>query len=250
MPVPAEVANKIKEMRAQAPGNGASRWNQAGRPAAQEAADAKPPVPSEPAQPLATLSTLAARMNQVYHWIIEGATEFDIGEAMQQAWPGADHAGILLAAIEKIRESNEIDPHTVLGFCFEATRDLYRRMVEIGDFPAPASPETASPIRTDKTMSLFAPTPAAETKKAGKKAKGKVEAEPVKLTERERDADPQTRGAGQGQNGRDPALQESPPPQPPRKGRRRLAAIVLPGPVLVRVHRTTDRHDRGHLPDP
>ena len=74
-------------------------------------------------------------MNQVYHWIIEGATEYDIGEAMQQAWPDANHAGILLAAIEKIRESNEIDPHTVLGFCFEATRDLYRRMVEIGDFP-------------------------------------------------------------------------------------------------------------------
>jgi hypothetical protein len=74
-------------------------------------------------------------VNQVYHWIIEGASEYDIGEAMQQAWPDADRGGLLLAALQKIRESNEIDPHTVLGFCFEATRDLYRRMVEIGDFP-------------------------------------------------------------------------------------------------------------------
>jgi hypothetical protein len=46
-----------------------------------------------------------------------------------------DGSGLLLSAIEKIRESNEIDPQTVIGFCFEGTRDLYRRMVEIGDFP-------------------------------------------------------------------------------------------------------------------
>jgi hypothetical protein len=136
MPVPAEVANKIKEMRARLQETERlAGIKPVGRPPKEAAPQLPPPVPSEPAQPLATLSTLTGRMNQVYHWIIEGATEYDIGEAMQQAWPEADHAGILLAAIEKIRESNEIDPHTVLGFCFEATRDLYRRMVEIGDFP-------------------------------------------------------------------------------------------------------------------
>ena len=37
-------------------------------------------------------------------------------------------------------------------------------------------------------MSLFAPKPEADKKKADKKGKGNVEAEPVKLTERERDA--------------------------------------------------------------
>jgi hypothetical protein len=77
----------------------------------------------------------AARVNQVYRWILEGATEFDILEAAQQAWPEAANAEILLAAISKIKESARIDGQTVAGFCVEATRDLYRRMVEIGDFP-------------------------------------------------------------------------------------------------------------------
>lgn len=152
MPVPAEVANKIKEMRARLQETERlAGIKPVGRPPREAAPEPPPPVPSEPAQPLATLSTLAGRMNQVYHWIIEGATEYDIGEAMQQAWPDADHAGILLAAIEKIRESNEIDPHTVLGFCFEATRDLYRRMVEIGDFPGA--------LRALKQLAQFARDP-------------------------------------------------------------------------------------------
>ena len=92
-------------------------------------------MPVEPAQPLTVLASEAARTNQVLHWILEGATEYDILEAMQQAWPDGNHASILLGAIEKIRESSRLDPTTVRGFCVEATRDLFRRMVEIGDFP-------------------------------------------------------------------------------------------------------------------
>jgi hypothetical protein len=104
-----------------------------GRPPRE--AEPEPAVPAEPAQPLANLGSETARVNQVYRWILEGATEYDIVEAVQQAWPDADHAKILLAAIDKIKESARIDPTTVAGFCVEATRDLYRRMVEIGDFP-------------------------------------------------------------------------------------------------------------------
>ena len=135
MPVPPEVAKKIKDMRARLQETERlAGIKPVGRPP-KETADPQLPAPSEPAQALATLSTDAARANQVYRWIIQGATEFDIREAMQQAWPDASHADILLSAIEKIRESNEIDPQTVKGFCFEATRELYRRLVEIGDFP-------------------------------------------------------------------------------------------------------------------
>ena len=101
-----------------------------------------PPPPPEIAtnteqNPLTTVTSDAARTNQVYRWILEGASEFDINEAMQTAWPEADRAALILAALGKIRESNRTDAETVRGFCFEATRDLYRRMVEIGDFPGP-----------------------------------------------------------------------------------------------------------------
>lgn len=73
--------------------------------------------------------------NQVFKWIISGATETDIADAITETFPEADQSALLLAAISKIRESAKIDPETVMGFCFEATRDLYRRMVEVQDFP-------------------------------------------------------------------------------------------------------------------
>lgn len=76
-----------------------------------------------------------ARVNQVFKWILAGATDHDILEAVAQSWPGADAKPLIVIALEKIRGSGQVDRQTVLGWCFEATRDLYRRMVDIGDFP-------------------------------------------------------------------------------------------------------------------
>ena len=149
MPVPPEVQKKIQEMRARLKETERlAGIRPVGRPPNETAEPQPEPASQEPAQPLALLQTDGARTNQVFQWIVQGATEFDIQEAMHQAWPDANHASLLLAAIEKIRESNQIDPHTVLGFCFEATRDLYRRMVEIGDFPGA--------LRALKQLSYFA----------------------------------------------------------------------------------------------
>ena len=135
MPVPQEVAEKIRQMRARlAETERLAGIKPVGRPP-REAEPESPPGPVEPAQPLVALTSQAARANQVLHWILEGATEYDILEAMQQAWPDGSHASILLGAIEKIRESSRLDPTTVRGFCVEATRDLFRRINEIGDFP-------------------------------------------------------------------------------------------------------------------
>lgn len=39
-----------------------------------------------------------------------------------------------MAAVARLGEAAESDPTIVLGFCIEATRGLYARMVEIGDF--------------------------------------------------------------------------------------------------------------------
>ena len=134
--VPPEVAEKIRLMRARLQETERlAGIRPPGRPPSKEAEPEPAPVPTEAVPPLATLATAEARINQVFHWILEGATDYDITEAMRQAWPEADHATILLAAIDKIKESARINPQTVAGFCVEATRDLYRRMVEIGDFP-------------------------------------------------------------------------------------------------------------------
>lgn len=75
-----------------------------------------------------------AQTNQVLKWILSGATEHDISEAIKASWPDAAARPLLVAAIEQLRDSADFDPQTVLGFCFEATRELYRRMIDIGDF--------------------------------------------------------------------------------------------------------------------
>jgi ribulose kinase len=53
---------------------------------------------------------------------------------MTQAWPASDLTALVVEAVAEIRRSAAVDPETVQGWCFEATKDLYRRMVEIGDF--------------------------------------------------------------------------------------------------------------------
>lgn len=75
------------------------------------------------------------QVNQVVKWILTGATEYDLTEAIQQAWPETKPQPLIVAAIENLRQAGDFDKQLVLGWCFEATRDLYRRMVEIGDFP-------------------------------------------------------------------------------------------------------------------
>jgi hypothetical protein len=76
----------------------------------------------------------AAKVHQVYNWILGGASDFDVIEAMHAAWPGESIKPLLKAAVRKMQEAASIDAATVVGFCFAATHDLYRRMVEIGDF--------------------------------------------------------------------------------------------------------------------
>ena len=76
-----------------------------------------------------------AHVEQVFRWILAGATEYDIDEAVRTAWPDVNPAPPIVEAIAKLREAGAFDQQVVFGWCFEATRDLYRRMVDIGDFP-------------------------------------------------------------------------------------------------------------------
>lgn len=74
------------------------------------------------------------RVHQVFGWIIAGQTEHDIVGAIKQHWPEADAAPLIVAAVGRIEKAGQFDPGIVRGWCFEAYRDLYRRMIEVGDF--------------------------------------------------------------------------------------------------------------------
>ena len=80
--------------------------------------------------------TKADKFNQVFKWIISGATEHDIGESIANTFPGDDPSILLMGGIALIREVSRLDPALVIGFCFESTKDIYRRAAEMNDFPS------------------------------------------------------------------------------------------------------------------
>ena len=79
--------------------------------------------------------TRDAKVNQTIKWLLSGATHFDILEAIRSSYPGDDPAKLILDAMRLFEQAEFADARIVHGWCFEATKDLYRRMVEIGDYP-------------------------------------------------------------------------------------------------------------------
>jgi hypothetical protein len=75
-----------------------------------------------------------SQINQVVKWVLLGTTEFDVVEAIKENFPGTDAAALMLGAMRHFERASQFHPDIVRGFCFDAARDLYRRMVECGDF--------------------------------------------------------------------------------------------------------------------
>src|SRR5262245_3944869 len=76
-----------------------------------------------------------SQVNQVSKWLLDGHTAFDIQESLRQHYPDADHAALLLAAMKAFeKDAENTDSIVVIGWCFAASRDLYRRMIETGDY--------------------------------------------------------------------------------------------------------------------
>lgn len=71
---------------------------------------------------------------QVAKWILTGAREADVLEAIATTWPDRQARPLIVAAMDSFAESGQVSRSAVRGFVFEATRDLYRQMREIGDF--------------------------------------------------------------------------------------------------------------------
>lgn len=80
-------------------------------------------------------ATPAQQMEQVRKWVVSGATAADIEEAIAKAYPTADARALMLCVFDAITETGSAPAGTLRGFCIEALKELYRRMVEIGDYP-------------------------------------------------------------------------------------------------------------------
>ena len=70
----------------------------------------------------------------VLHWLLTGASEHDVAEALRAKYPKADPAKTLHAVRERLAAEGCPDADALRGWCLMSYRELYRRMLEIGDF--------------------------------------------------------------------------------------------------------------------
>jgi hypothetical protein len=82
----------------------------------------------------ATLATQAdpATTDAVFRWLLSGATDFEIVEAIAAKFPTAHAPAVLAAIVDRLNE--QPDPTKIKSFCFHATKQLFNMMQSAGDF--------------------------------------------------------------------------------------------------------------------
>ncbi len=70
----------------------------------------------------------------VVHWLLTGASEHDVLEALQAKYPDADPVATLAAVRERLVGEGTPDTDALRGWVLLSYRELYRRMLEVGDF--------------------------------------------------------------------------------------------------------------------
>lgn len=73
---------------------------------------------------------------QVYAWIINGASEDQINEAVQTLWPEQSARPLIIAAMKRIAAAATVNRECLLGWCLESTRVVYQQALEARDFGA------------------------------------------------------------------------------------------------------------------
>lgn len=78
-----------------------------------------------------------AQLQQVMDWIIQGAAEHEIRDGIYRTFPGACSLTLITAVLNHFNQVATIDQPglvSTFGWCLEASKEMYRRMVEQGDY--------------------------------------------------------------------------------------------------------------------
>lgn len=67
-------------------------------------------------------------------WLVEGQSDSDILDAIRKFWPEMLAEDLLEKGVDEIAQAGKVDRELIRGWCLMARRELYRRMLEIGDF--------------------------------------------------------------------------------------------------------------------
>lgn len=70
----------------------------------------------------------------VLQWLISGATEADVLEALRVKYPQTDPRQTMAAVRDHLAGEGQPDADALRGWVLVAYRELYRRMLEVGDF--------------------------------------------------------------------------------------------------------------------
>ena len=70
----------------------------------------------------------------VVGWLLTGANEQDVLEALRAKYPEADAAATLAAVRDRLTAEGTPDTDALRGWVLLSYRELYRRMLEVGDF--------------------------------------------------------------------------------------------------------------------
>lgn len=69
-----------------------------------------------------------------YDLIVAGHSEFELVERFRAEFGDIDTATVLPMVMDRFKESADFDSEVLVGWCLESARNLYRQMVEAGDF--------------------------------------------------------------------------------------------------------------------
>lgn len=75
-----------------------------------------------------------AKLHQVLTWIMEGNSEHLIQEAIESTWPGDKPGPLILKAVSSVKKSAKAMRSNAADWCLEATKFLYAKQVEIGEY--------------------------------------------------------------------------------------------------------------------
>lgn len=71
---------------------------------------------------------------QVIDWLLTGASEQQIREALSQAYPGTDARQVMEQVQQHLTAAGNPSPDAVRGWALLSYRKLYQQMMAVGDF--------------------------------------------------------------------------------------------------------------------
>tara|TARA_Y100000310_G_scaffold198561_1_gene198591 strand:- start:241 stop:609 length:369 start_codon:yes stop_codon:yes gene_type:complete len=86
--------------------------------------------------PLAKITITPLEVQTVANWIIEGHSQYEVEEAVKDRLTDNPKKIELLfqAVLEHFSAAGDADPQLVKGWALESMRQLYKKMMEIGDY--------------------------------------------------------------------------------------------------------------------